>query len=78
MIRYTGMCVSIAIELMVEHANESPSFQGNSVDVGRPSKLVASEVKVTLRNCLTMCKMVSLTNKGEGARVGVGFLQNCR
>ena len=30
-------CISIAIELTVEHANEPPSFQANSVDVCRPS-----------------------------------------
>ena len=39
---------------------------------------VASEEKVTSRylNCLTMSKMVSLTNRGDGGRVGVGFLEN--
>ena len=61
------MCQYIAIELTVEHANEPSSFQANSVDVSRP------EEKVTPRylSCLTMRKMVSLTNRGEEGRVGV-------
>jgi len=36
-IEFQDACVSIAIELTVEHANEPPSFQANSVDVCRPS-----------------------------------------
>jgi len=41
---------------------------------------VASEEKVTLRylNHSCMCKMVSLTNRGDGGRVGVDFFENSR
>ena len=41
---------------------------------------VASEEKVNPRylNCLTMCKMASLTNRGDGGRVGIDFLENSR
>jgi len=33
------MVCSVAIEFTVEHANEPPSFQANSVDMGRPSSI---------------------------------------
>jgi len=61
------------MELMVEQANELPSFQANSVDVCRPSCVREGDLR-----CLTMCKTVSLTNRGEVGRVGVGFLENSR
>ena len=70
-VKSDGARVSIAIELTVEHANEPPSFQANSVDVCRPSCIRGEgDPKV-----LTMCKLVSLPHRGEGGRVGVGFLE---
>ena len=67
-------CVRIAIELMVEHANEPPSFQASSVDLCRPSCIMTPRYL----NCLTTCRMVSLKNRDEGGRVGVDFLENRR
>jgi len=69
-IEFQDACVSIAIELTVEHANEPPSFQANSVDVCRPSCIRGEgDPKV-----LTVCKEVSLPHRGEGGRV---FLNAC-
>ena len=50
---------------MVEHANEPPSFQGNSVDVCRQSR-IKGEGDPEVFKLLTLCKIVSLPSRDEG------------
>jgi len=56
---------------MVEHTNQPSCIQADGFDV----KLYMKKMRhPRYLNCSTMCKMVSLTNRGKGGRVGVGFL----
>ena len=61
---------------MVEHANEPPSFQANSVDVGIPSCIRGGDLKVF--KLFNHVQDSVIDKQGKGGKFGVGFLENSR